>query len=291
MPNRRLLLSYAHPDDEAFGSGGLISKYVAEGVDVYYLCATNGDVGTMKPEFLEGYNSIAERRLAELDCASQKLGFKQVFLLGYRDSGMMGSETSNAPESLWQAPQEEVTRRVVEVIREVQPQVVITFNKYGGYGHPDHIAIQRATTDAFTKAGDASYSTGGQSPYAPQKLYYTSVPQTILQFGIFMMRLRGKDPRKLGANNDIDLVAILDHIEPVHTRIDVSAWYDAWDEASDCHASQLGARSQTIPNWLRRRLAPWQGLTRIHPAPNGARGYETDVFAGVTLDELRASVK
>jgi LmbE family N-acetylglucosaminyl deacetylase len=287
MPNARLLLSYAHPDDEAFGSGGLISKYVAQGVDVYYLCATNGDVGTMKPEFLDGYASIAERRLAELECASQKLGFKKVFLLGYRDSGMMGSETSNDPACLWQAPQEAVTRRVVEVIREVQPQVVITFNKYGGYGHPDHIAIQKATTAAYYKASDASYLTDGQQPYAPQKLYYSSVPKAILQFGIFMTRLRGSDPRRLGANKDIDLVAILDHIEPIHTRIDVSQWYDAWDAASACHASQLGARSQTIPTWLRRQLAPWQGLTRIHPTPNGQRGYETDVYAGVTLDEHR----
>jgi LmbE family N-acetylglucosaminyl deacetylase len=176
---------------------------------------------------------------------------------------------------------------VVEVIRDVQPQVVITFNKYGGYGHPDHIAIQRATTDAFARAGDATYITDGQQPYAPQKLYYSSVPKTILQFGIFMTRMRGDDPRRLGANNDIDLVAILDHIEPIHTRIDVSQWYDAWDAASACHASQLGARSQTIPTWLRRQLSPWQGLTRIYPAPNGGRGYETDLFVGVTLDERR----
>lgn len=285
MPKARLLLSYAHPDDEAFGSGGLISKYVAQGADVYYLCATNGDVGTVKPEFLEGYNSIAERRLAELECASRKLGFKQVFLLGYRDSGMMGSETSQDPACLWQAPQEEVTRRVVEVIRDVQPQVIITFNRYGGYGHPDHIAIQRATTEAFAKAGDSSYLTDGQRPYQPQKLYYSSVPAALLRFGILMTRLRGKDPRRLGRNQDIDMVAILDHVEPIHARIDVSAYYDAWDEASACHASQLGGRSQTIPNWMRRAFAPWQGLTRVHPAPNGARGYETDLFEGVVLDD------
>ncbi|MCA9907518.1 MAG: PIG-L family deacetylase, partial [Anaerolineae bacterium] len=146
MSDRRMLFSLAHPDDESFGSGGLIAKYVAQGVDAYLICATNGDVGTVKPEYLNGYSSIAELRLAELACAASKLGLKQVFTLGYKDSGMMGSSANQDPACLWQAPQDQITRQVVETIRQVKPQVVVTFNKYGGYGHPDHIAIQRATT-------------------------------------------------------------------------------------------------------------------------------------------------
>lgn len=281
--SRRLLISYAHPDDESFGLGGLIAKYVEQGVEVSLICATNGERGTVKPEFLNGHDSIAALRLAELDCAAQTLRLKHVVKLGYRDSGMMGSETSSDPDCLWQAPVEDVTRRVVEVIRDLQPQVVITFNRYGGYGHPDHIAIQRATTEAFALAGDASYHTG-QTPYAPQKLYYTSISSFQVRLGVWMTRLRGQDPHRLGRNKDFDLVAILDHIEPVHTLVDVSDYYDAWEEASACHASQLGGGGWRIPMWLRRWVAPNQTLTRIYPAPTRDRVDERDLFEHVRDD-------
>lgn len=284
MSNRRVLLSLAHPDDESFGYGGLISRYVAAGAEVYLICATNGDVGTVSPEKLNGYSSVAELRLTELDCASAKLGFKQVFKLGYKDSGMMNSESSKDPICLWQAPRDQVAGRVVEVIREIKPQVVITFNKYGGYGHPDHIAIQRATTDAFQLAGDPSYTTNGQAPYKPQKLYYSSIPVNYLRFLLLVMRLRGQDPRKVGRNKDIDFVAIMDNVEPTHTRIDIRDYLDAWDEASACHASQLGGGAPRFPKWVRRLFAGKQGLTRVHPAPSPSQGEENDLFSGVQAD-------
>jgi LmbE family N-acetylglucosaminyl deacetylase len=286
--NRRLLIAYAHPDDESFGLGALIAKYVAEGVDVYLICATDGGAGTVEAKYLENYGSIRELRLAELDCAAEKLGIRQVFNLGYKDSGMMNSETSTDPECLWCVAQNEpdrVTRDVVEVIREVQPQVVITFNKYGGYGHPDHIAIQRATTDAFFLAGDETFATG-QPGYQPQKLYYSNIPRFMIQIGIWMMRLRGQDPRRVGVNKDIDIQAILDNCEPQHTRVDIRAYYDAWDEASACHASQGGGGGfSLIPKRLRRYLSPYQGFTRIYPTPNRDRIDEYDMFAGVQIDE------
>src|SRR5579871_4825237 len=266
MSNRRLLISYAHPDDESFGLGGLIARSVAEGTEVDLICATNGERGTVKPEFLNGYDSVAALRLAELDCATEKLGLKHVVKLGYKDSGMMGSETSNDADCLWQAKQDEVARRVVEVIRDLRPQVVVTFNRYGGYGHPDHIAIQRATTDAFKLASDASYQTG-QAPYAPQKLYYTSMPALQIQLGVTLTRLRGQDPRHLGRNKDFDMVAILDHIEPIHTQVNIVNYYDAWDEASACHASQLGGGGTRFPKWTRRFMSPNQNFTRIFPVP------------------------
>jgi LmbE family N-acetylglucosaminyl deacetylase len=286
MASRRLLISYAHPDDESFGLGGLIAKYVAEGVDVYLICATNGECGTVAPEHLEGYDSIKSLRLAELDCAAQTLGLKQVFALGFHDSGMVGSETSNNPSCLWQAAQADVTRRVVEVIREIQPQVVITFNRYGGYGHPDHIAIQRATAQAFSAAGEASYETG-QPPYKPQKLYFSGINTAQLRFGITMVRLRRQDPRRLGKNKDIDLVKILDNVEPTHALVDVSKYFDAWDAASACHKSQLGGGTPRFPMWLRKMVTPRQGFTRIFPAPSANRVDEHDLFTGVKADELQ----
>lgn len=284
MPSRRLLFALAHPDDESFGSGGLISRYVAEGAEVYLICSTNGDVGTVAPEMLNGYKSVAELRLAELDCASAKLGFKQVFKLGYKDSGMMNSETSRDPTCSWQAPREELARRVVEVIRDVRPQVVITFNRYGGYGHPDHIAIQRATTDAFKLAGDADYHTPNQAAYQPQKLYYTTIPARMLYIWLTLMRLRGIDPRRVGKNKDIDFLAILDNVEPTHTNVDIGHYFQAWDEASACHASQLGGGAPRLPLWARKLIASKQGLTRIHPVPQSNRVDENDLFAGVMLD-------
>ncbi|PJF22922.1 MAG: GlcNAc-PI de-N-acetylase, partial [Phototrophicales bacterium] len=160
---RRILIAFAHPDDESFGLGGLIAKYVDDGAEVYLICTTNGDAGTIPPEMLNGYNSVAELRLSELQCAAQKLGLKEVFTFGYKDSGMMGAETNNDPQAswyVWQNNPDELIQRVVTVIRQINPQVVITFNRYGGYGHPDHIAIQRATEKAFFLAGDPSYMSG-----------------------------------------------------------------------------------------------------------------------------------
>ncbi|MCL4254703.1 MAG: PIG-L family deacetylase, partial [Anaerolineae bacterium] len=155
MEKKRILIAFAHPDDESFGLGGLIAKYVDDGVEVYYVCSTNGDVGTI-PEAMQGqYNSIAELRLSELDCASAKLGFTEVVKVGYKDSGMVGSETSQDPNCswyIWQNHPQQMIDRMVHEIRRIKPQVVITFNKYGAYGHPDHIAIQRATTEAFKLA-------------------------------------------------------------------------------------------------------------------------------------------
>jgi len=283
MATRRILLSLAHPDDESFGSGGLIARYVAEGAEVYYICATNGDVGTVAPEKMVGYNSVAELRLAELDCASAKLGFKEVVKFGYRDSGMMYSETTKDPASLWQAPRDAVAKRVVEVIRRIKPQVVITFNKYGGYGHPDHIAIQRATTDAFKLAGDPTYETG-QAPYQPQKLYYSAFPALMFRINLIRVRLRGEDPRHLGRNKDFDMLAILENMEPIHTQIDVKNYLEAWDEASACHDSQLGGGMPRLPMWFRRNFASKQSFTRIHPAPAYNRIDERDLFTGVQLD-------
>ena len=282
---RRLLISYAHPDDESFGLGGLISRYVAEGVEVNLICATNGERGTVKPEMLNGYDSIAALRLAELECAAEKLKLKHVVKLGYMDSGMMGSETSNDPACLWQAPVDDVTRRVVEVIRDLKPQVIVTFNQYGGYGHPDHIAIQRATTQAFPLAGDTDYITG-QAPYAPQKLYYSGISTRQIRAGIALTRLRGQDPRHLGRNKDFDLVAILDHVEPVHTTIDIRKYFDAWDAASACHASQLGGGGgPRFPLWLRRVISPYQSFTRVYPKPASSRVDEHDFFANVLVDD------
>lgn len=283
MSSKRLLIAYAHPDDESFGNGGLIAKYVAEGIEVYLICATDGDMGTIPEDMRDQYATIRELRLAELDCAATTLGLKQVITFGYKDSGMMGMPSNDDPDSLWYAHQnnhDTLVRRVVDVMRQVKPHVVLTFNRYGGYGHPDHIAIMRATEDAFHLAGDANYTTPDAS-YQPQKLYYSGLPALLIRLTIIVLRLRGKDPRRMGVNRDVDFQAVADNIEPTHARVDVGAYFDAWDAASACHKSQGGGRLTNLPDWLRRLIAGKQGFTRAYPVPNHNRTDESDLFEGV----------
>lgn len=288
MTQHRLLISYAHPDDESFGNGGLIAKYVAQGTAVHLLCATDGDVGTI-PDHMQGqYATIRELRLAELACANQVLKFAQMHLLHYKDSGMMGSPTTDDKACLWwqwQHHPDDVLRRVVTVIRQVRPQVILTFNQYGGYGHPDHIAIQRATTQAFNLAGDPNYHTEGVSPYQPQKLYYSSLPNRLLKLYIYSMKLRGIDTTRVGANQDVNFDAIIEHVEPAHTRVAVGDYLSVWDAASACHASQGGGSMgafRNFPMWFRRLLLGHQEFTRVYPHPAHDRIDEHDLFAGVT---------
>lgn len=294
MTDQRILISFAHPDDESFGLGGTIAKYVDSGTDVYLICATDGDRGTIPDEMQDQYDSVRELRLAELDCAAQKLGFRDVFTFGYKDSGMMTDETINDPDCLWYHNQhhpEQIVERVVQVIRQIQPQVIITFNPYGGYGHPDHIAIHRATLAAFDRAGDPDYMPGTLPPYQPQKLYYNALPGLLLRIMLWFIRLRGKDPRKMGTNNDIDFQAVVDNLEPVHTRINIRDYLDAWDEASACHVSQGGGRSSFgFPGWLRRRLLGHQTFTRVYPAPDRDAIDEYDLFTGVVAEPIREIV-
>lgn len=275
MRVKKLLIALAHPDDEAFGSGGLIGKYVAAGVEVYYICATKGDRGTISDEHLQNYGSVAAVRDAELDCASQVLGFKKVYKLGYSDSGMMGSEHNQHPDCLWQADENEVTAKITEIMREVQPQVVMTFDSYGGYGHPDHIFMHRATTRAFN---DLRKEAG----YQPQKLYYTVLSRRQLQFFILIMRLRRQNPRAMGVNKDIDFMTILEKAMSPTTRINVLRYQDIWQQAAECHASQVSPRTR-FPRWVRRFISRRQSLYRAFPEfPKGGR-MENDLFEGVSV--------
>jgi LmbE family N-acetylglucosaminyl deacetylase len=294
MMKPRLLISYAHPDDESFGLGALIAKYVAEGVDVYLICATDGAAGSMDDEHLAGGKSVRDVRLAELHAAAELLQIKEVFMLGYRDSGMMGNADNAVPESLWATwhrEPERVKRRMVEVIRQVRPHVIITFNEYGGYGHPDHIAIQQATMAAMDSVNNPTYLTEGLAPYQPQKLYYSSINKLPVQLGILMTRIQGKDPRALGRNKDIDIVAILDHLDNPTTQVNISDYYEQWDAASACHESQGGGRTSffNLPRWAKRTLFPTQTFRRMYPAGAGDTIDEHDLFEQVTLEDAEAT--
>ena len=281
MNKKRMLISLAHPDDESFGGGGIIGKYVSEGADVSYICATKGNRGTVSQRFLDQYGSIEAVRDAELNCASEVLGFSEVIKFGYDDSGMMGTPDNENPDCLWQADESEVTGRVVEVIRRLKPQVILTFDPFCGYGHPDHIFIHRATTRAFHAAGDAAQYPEMGEAYQPQKLYFMSFPRRILQFYILMMRLRGVNPRHAGRNKDMNFIEVLERAQKPNVFINVSKWLSVWDEASRCHASQASATSQ-LPDWLRRILVSRQGVFRQFPEMTSREKRERDLFAGIS---------
>jgi len=166
-----ILAVLAHPDDESFGMGGTLALYAERGVQVYLACATRGEVGEVGPEYLKDYASIADLRESELRCAAGHLGLSEVFFLNYRDSGMVGSPDNDHPQALGAAPVEEVAAKVADIIREIKPQIVLTFDPIGGYRHPDHIHIHKATKLAFDLAGDAAFERV-LPPYKPEKLYY-----------------------------------------------------------------------------------------------------------------------
>ncbi len=284
---RRLLLSFAHPDDESFAMAGTIARYVAEGVDVYLICATNGDVGEAPQELLSQYHSVAELRLSELCCAAQALGLAHVFRFDYRDSGMSGSPENAHPESLAAADMDEVVERIVRVIREVRPQVVVTFDPAGGYNHPDHVKMHRATVCAFEAAGDPGRYSGQSSAYQPQKLYFHTFPRRLLRIAVKLMPLFGQNPSRLGRNQDIDLRVVAECDLPIHARIDTTAYHKVSDRAVACHASQHGGRVSgpvAVIRWLNRVVFGEADLfSRAYPPVVGPLK-ERDLFEGFHAD-------
>jgi mycothiol S-conjugate amidase len=197
--HRALLAVFAHPDDESFGPGGTLAKYAAEGVEVWLLCATDGDAGTVDASMMDGYASTSQLRAAELCCAAQNLGLRGIDWLGYRDSGMAGTPDNQNPTSLCQAPMEQVVEHIVKSIRKHRPNVVICDNEFGGYGHPDHIKLHEATVQAFSAAADpASYPETG-TPFQPQRLYFTAFTPGLIKLAVRLMPILGRDPASLVA--------------------------------------------------------------------------------------------
>jgi N-acetyl-1-D-myo-inositol-2-amino-2-deoxy-alpha-D-glucopyranoside deacetylase len=284
-PQPVLLFVGAHPDDETFGMGGTLAKYAARGAKVVYACATRGEVGTMDKDCLEGFDTPGDRRWSELKCAAGILGLADVIYLGYRDSGMPGSPDNHHPLALAAAPVEEVTGRVVKVIRELRSQVVVTFDPIGGYRHPDHIAIHNATVRAFTAAADPQQYPENGPAFAPQKLYFHTFPKGFFKIAVKVLPIFGQDPTHFGRNKDIDFASLAQVEFPVHAHIGIDARAaDAKERASACHSSQLGGGppSNGLLGLVFRAVQNREMFMRAYPpvAP-GQRVHEKDLFEGV----------
>jgi LmbE family N-acetylglucosaminyl deacetylase len=271
----------AHPDDESFGPGGTLAKYALQGVKVYYLCGTRGEVGEATPEHLAGHASTGDMRWSELTCAAAALRLAGVIHLGYRDSGMPGSPNNTAPGALAAAPLDEVTARVVKVMRELRPQVVLTFDPIGGYRHPDHIAIHNATVKAFQSAGDPAQFPECGPAYQPRKLYYEVFPRVMLKLAVRILPLFGRDPRRFGQNHDVDIASLAEVDFPIHARIAIPAEAaQAKAAASACHRSQLGGmpRDRGPMGLLMRIMQREEVFMRAEPPVQDKRPRETDLF-------------
>lgn len=237
---KKILAVLAHPDDESFGLGGTLALYARRGYETYYVCATRGEAGSADEEFLKGFKDTAEMRTDELNRAAKELGLKEVHFLGYRDSGMPGMEANQHPDAQINHPIEEVAGRVVKHIRAIKPDVVITFDPIGGYKHPDHIHIHKATVLAFANADDETFYPEHGEGFKPQALYFQVFPRGFLRAMTRLMPLFGKDPTKWGRNGDINLKELAEVDFPVHVRLNIRSVSDIKRKAGEQHASQGG---------------------------------------------------
>jgi N-acetyl-1-D-myo-inositol-2-amino-2-deoxy-alpha-D-glucopyranoside deacetylase len=285
MMNKQKTLVFvgAHPDDETFGIGATLAQYVSAGVRAYYLCATRGEVGEAAPEYMKGYASVGDMRWAELRCAAGVLGLTDVLYLGYRDSGMAGSEDNKHSNALAMAPIDQVAGRIVKILRQLKPDVVVTFDPIGGYHHPDHIAIHKATVLAFSAAGNPLLYPEDGPVFQPSKLYFSIFPHRWLRLMVKLMPLFGRDPHKFGRNGDINLAEMVEVEFPVHAAIRLNKRsLQTREKAAACHASQLGGGSprRGILGLFNKLVGQRDYFMRAYPVPQG-RSRESDLFAGI----------
>jgi len=275
-----ILTAFAHPDDECFGFGGSIAKHAFQGARVTLLCATGGEAGEISDPSLATPENLSQVREAELRRSSRVLGANNIRMLGYRDSGMVGTPDNFNPACLHQADAADVVGRIVRIIREVRPQVLLTHDPTGGYGHPDHIAISAHTTTAFYDASDPTkypdQISEGLEPWAPRKLQYSVFPKSrynwlekaMLEAGIeppFSMEER----KSLGVPDDM-----------VTTIVDVSDYANTKLDALYCHQTQAGtfAFFHHIPNNI---LVKFMSEEHFHLVEPTAHGMGTDLLEGL----------
>ena len=277
-PNSLTLLAvHAHPDDESIGTGGILAKYEALGIMTVVVFCTRGEVGDIQnPDFIppSPEMDITEIRQRELDRALQVLRVGSARFLGYRDSGMAGTPANNHPEAFARANPEKASGELVTIIRKIHPQVVVTYNEKGTYGHPDHIMANRITQLAFESAGNPHYiDPEGLPPWKPSKLYYTAISRTRIRMMVQLARERGEtlpfDPEILGTPD-----------EKITTTIDIRKFLDQKLRAIFCHESQFGPNSffRRIPEEWKEEVFGYEHFECIRGCKGGK---ETDLFQGI----------
>ncbi len=227
-----VLAVFAHPDDEGFGCGGTLAMLVARGAAVTLVCATNGDVGEISDPALATPETLPQVRQEELRRAMAVTGVNDLRFLDYRDSGMAGTADNQHPNSLHQAPAETVVSRLADIMRENRPNLVLTHDPSGGYGHPDHIAVCRHVTAAFQQVNDAESKDAAATSMS---LYYVCFPRS-------NFRRMWREMLDLGitppfASLDIDSLGTPD--DEVTATVDVTDYVDVKIASLNCHQTQL----------------------------------------------------
>ena len=197
-----LMTVHAHPDDETIGTGGAMAKAVEDGHRVVLVTGTRGELGEIVVADMDtpdNHRRLGEIRAGELERAMGALGVTEWENLGYRDSGMMGTDGNRDPRSYWQADLDEAARRLTWLVRRYQPDVMTTYNEFGGYGHPDHIRTHDVAVRAFERAGDPAwypeqFEEPGIAPWQPSKLYEQAIPASVREQMNTRMREAGQKP-------------------------------------------------------------------------------------------------
>ncbi|WP_200206611.1 N-acetyl-1-D-myo-inositol-2-amino-2-deoxy-alpha-D-glucopyranoside deacetylase [Micromonospora coerulea] len=288
LPDRRLLLVHAHPDDESIGTGSTMAHYAASGAQVTLVTCTLGEEGEIHvPELTQLAAAEADQlggyRIGELAAACAALGVTDHRFLGgagrYRDSGMMGLATNEHPRAFWQADPDEAAGHLVEIMREVRPQVMITYDPNGFYGHPDHIQAHRVAMRAVELAAVEGV--------APAKVYWTAMPRSVLAAGLDHFVDSSDNP--FAGIESADELPFGTPDPEIAARIDATEQHAAKEAAMRAHATQIPATS-----WLYSIAgnfgAEFMGVEYFTLAVgekgpgNGPYGWEDDLFAGLALD-------
>jgi N-acetyl-1-D-myo-inositol-2-amino-2-deoxy-alpha-D-glucopyranoside deacetylase len=284
---KRLLLVHAHPDDETINNGVTMAKYAALGAQVTLVTCTRGEEGEVLVNELANLASdkddkLGEHREIELKDAMDELGIKDFRFLGapskkWRDSGMMGTPANDRDDVFWQADLDEASIELVKIILEIKPQVLITYDEFGGYGHPDHIKAHRVAMRAAELAANQGWQVS--------KIYWNTMPRSVIQMGIEKMKEVGSD--FFGAESADDL-PFAKPDELVSTVVNAPEYVPAKLAAMKAHATQISLDGPFFALSNNLGLSVWgdEYYTLVKgekAAPFDANGRELDIFAGINL--------
>ncbi|MFD3539451.1 N-acetyl-1-D-myo-inositol-2-amino-2-deoxy-alpha-D-glucopyranoside deacetylase [Streptomyces sp. NPDC058662] len=292
LPARRLLLVHAHPDDESINNGVTMAKYAAEGAHVTLVTCTLGEEGEVIPAALahlaaDRDDSLGAYRVGELAAAMAQLGVTDHRFLGgrgrYRDSGMMGLPQNDRPEAFWAAEVDEAAAYLVEVIREVRPQVLVTYDPDGGYGHPDHIQAHRVAMRAAELSAEGAYRRDLGAPHAVAKIYWNRVPRSVVDEGFDALRAAGGKPPFPGLASPEDVPGVVAD-ERITAEIEAERFVPAKAAAMRAHATQIAVDGPffALSNDLAQPLFAREYYELVEGRPGAPAGErEHDLFAGV----------
>ncbi len=278
MTTRRLLGVFAHPDDEGTMSGAIL-HYNTQGVESGLICATRGEVGEIADPALATPKNLGQVRESEMREAANVLGVHHLWFLDYRDSGMDGTPENDDPRSFIQVSAAEVVGKLVAIIRQFRPQVMITFDESGAYGHPDHIAIYRHTTSAFyAAADDVQYPELGPA-HAVSKLYYGAFPRGAMR--AIAQWAKAQHYEGLFSNLDPDKLGIPDEL--ISVWLDVESWSQTKDNSWSKHRTQAGSASfrEQLPEEIQRKWRKYECFQLAASRVADDLPGENDLFAHI----------